>query len=106
MNGIWVRSEDGERLYAVTAITVYGGYAEDSHEDGGPYRLMGDGCYLAGYKTKKAAMKQIDDIQNMISLFGTAMQKHQHNPTPDEAVTYTTIKPKIYDLRERKVKEE
>lgn len=93
MNGIWVRSEDGAKLVSVIEFNITNSYT-----------LCGDFSELATYKTKEAAIKQLDDIQAYMCCSGVSFSVGQHAIMRDGR-TRSELHPHVYDLRERKVKE-
>ena len=87
MNGIWIRSEDGEQLVQAKMLEI-------SCPQGDSYYLEVECSYVAEYGTLEAALRQLDDIQEW-------MWGGVSGITDSGVINFN-----VYDLRERKVKED
>jgi len=58
MSGIWIRSQNGNRLCFVKDIQIF------SHATYFP--IYADGAEIASYRTKKRALEVLDEIQDRI----------------------------------------
>ena len=105
---IVVRSEDGRFLGEVGRFSV--NERDHYNEEKGCYCtfvITADhgtegGCDLAEYKTKEAAIKQIDDMQRYLAVAGKAqLDNLVHYDRPE----LTNVLVPVYDLRERKIED-
>jgi hypothetical protein len=94
MDGIWIRTEDGKVLTHAVRVWV---------QNGAPVQLLAtdDGIIevlAAKFNSEEAAIRQLDDIQKCLEdgVSGTVDGTHLNN----------ILCMNIYDLRERKVKED
>lgn len=104
---IVVRSEDGRFLGEVGRFSV--NERDHYNEEKGCYCtfvITADhgtegGCDLAEYKTKEAAIKQIDDMQQCVNNGTVTTENMEMYGQPQVSVTTLFV----YDLRERKIED-
>lgn len=95
MNGVWIRSEDGRRLIMATDLYLWE-TDDDTWTLSGSHGTVADDetVMLGSYDTEDEGLRQLDDIHKWMQA-GTEYRIDESNSAPY-----------IYDLRERKVKED